>query len=330
MLKEEQIRPSVLFNKYLQLAKLDAENFKGERKESDCCLVCGSSRIDIVFSKNSFQYTECEACGSFMCNPRPNKEDIARLYANSESSRFWAEEFYPSVIESRRSLTIRPKVRELISMLTAHKIEPNSIIDVGSGHGVFAEELVQELDIERMICIEPSEVMSAELRKKGFEVIEKEVEEICGLQADLAICLEVFEHCINPCSFIKACSGCIPIGGHFFFTTLLGDGLDISVLRESSNAVFPPFHLNFATKQGLYILCEQNGLRVVELSTPGKLDVELLLKGIEERTTCRRTASQLSRLREIVDDTGLAALVQEKVVELNMSSHASVLCERID
>lgn len=330
MIREEDIRPSEIFREYFYLADRDAQGFRCERVRSNECLICGSVMLGTGFTKNGFDYVDCQDCGSFFCNPRPNKEEIFRFYSQSPSAIFWAEKCYPSVMEARRELTIKPKVLELCSLLADKEIMPSTVLDIGSGHGIFAEELRKSMTDVDFICVEPSEVLASDLRRKGFTVVQEAIENVEGVECDLGICLEVFEHSVSPREFIKACKERVRVGGHLFFTTLVGDGLDITVLREDSKAVIPPFHLNFASKDGLRKLCKASGLRVLDMQTPGKLDIDILFKSLSEKSGCQSTRDKIKRLRDILEESGLRTAMQEKVVELQMSSHVAVLCERID
>lgn len=55
------------------------------------------------------------------------------------------------------------------------------------------------------------------------------------------------------------------------FTTLSGMGVDIRTLWEEAKPVSPPMHLNFLNLQ-----LEKVGFEVVEVTTPGKLDIDIM------------------------------------------------------
>ena len=62
----------------------------------------------------------------------------------------------------------------------------------------------------------------------------------------------------------------------FIFTTLSGMGLDIRTLWENSKAVSPPMHLNFFNPKSINLLLEKVGFEVIEVNTPGKLDIDIM------------------------------------------------------
>ena len=65
-------------------------------------------------------------------------------------------------------------------------------------------------------------------------------------------------------------------GDLFIFTTLSGTGVDIRTLWNNSKSVSPPHHLNFLNPKSIPILLKRVGLSSLEISTPGKLDIDIM------------------------------------------------------
>ena len=55
----------------------------------------------------------------------------------------------------------------------------------------------------------------------------------------------------------------------------VGTGLDIRLLWENSKSVSPPHHLNFFNPKSIDFLLKKIGFTDTEVSTPGKLDVDI-------------------------------------------------------
>jgi hypothetical protein len=103
-------------------------------------------------------------------------------------------------------------------------------------------------------------------------------------------------------------------------TGLGGDGFDIRVLRESANAVSVPHHLNFLSVQGFEMLFERAGFSEVAVETPGKLDVELVAKGMAGGVDVPDFLRVMFERR----DSQVHAAFQRFLQEAQMSSHTWV------
>ena len=93
-MKENDIRPQLLFERYIELGKNDIKKFfYGSKLKKIKCPACNSEGR-FVFYKFGFNYEECQNCKTLYLSPRPNKKAFDKYYSDSESSKFWANEFY--------------------------------------------------------------------------------------------------------------------------------------------------------------------------------------------------------------------------------------------
>lgn len=327
-MKEEEIRPQHIFDKYLELAAKDTVSYfsKCERELINCPACNNVGQFS--FSKNGFNYDECESCFTLFVNPRPVTEAFNQYYTEAPSVEYWASTFYKETEESRRELLWKPKAK-LIKGTIDHWIntdEAYTIVDIGGGYGIFAEE-IKALTNSSPIVIEPGPSLANICREKGFIVVEKFLESV--LSSDLPdtrkifVSFELFEHLHSPEEFLVNLSKIMSPDDLFIFTTLSGTGADISVLWENSKSVSPPHHLNFFNPKSIPILLKRLGLNTLDISTPGKLDVDIM-NNSKEFITDRFWRRFLDMATE-----NHKSIIQKTLEETCFSSHIMVTCSKI-
>lgn len=327
-MKESDIRPEHLLNRYLQLSALDASVcFDGITRENIPCVACGSRSAIHQFEKNGFAYASCNDCASLFQSPRPTLAAFEAFYQDSASARFWADEFFPAVAEARREKIFRPRVERLAQLCAKRGMDVGAIIDVGAGYGIFLDEWRRHSPATRAIAIEPSASLASECRKKGFEVVESIAEKAIGCLdvGDAVVCFEVLEHVYEPLEFVRVLARLTRRGGYLFVSTLGVDGFDIQVLWERSNSIFPPHHINFLSVAGFETLFRRAGLIDVEVITPGVLDVDIV------RNAANRDASVLDGQRflaGVMANPHTSEAFQRFLADNRMSSHTWIIARR--
>lgn len=327
-MKESDIRPEHLHLRYLELSAQDAEKcFSGVERKLIDCVACGKPNRRVAFEKNGFGYVCCEACGSLYQSPRPTIDAFEAFYRDSESSRYWAEEFFPAVAEARRDTIFRPRVERLAELCVGKGITIDRLIDVGAGFGIFLDEWRHRFPKTELVAIEPSRKLAQRCRDLGFMVVEEIVENAADKSgdADLVVCFEVFEHVYDPLTFIRTLLKVVRPGGYLFVSTLGVDGYDIQTLWENSNSVFPPHHINFLSIAGFETVFRRAGLSNVHISTPGRLDVDIVRNAFK-RAPAILDGNHFAKL--LVKDDARGAVFQKFLAENKLSSHTWVLGQR--
>ena len=279
-MKEYEIRPQELMQRYVELSAKDVENYfskKGWRNDLPC-VACASDDTAEEFSKHGFAYALCKECGTLYQTPRPSVDAFENFYRNSESSRYWSEEFFPAVAEARRKKIFKPRVDRLVSMCDEFGIEVSNLIDVGAGYGIFLDEWRKIKSDTELLAIEPSSNLAEECRRKKLKVVESIVENVAGYKnyADLVVCFEVLEHVNDPLEFVSVLKGMVRPGGYVFISTLCIDGFDLQMLWDKSSQISPPHHINFHSVLGFEKLFKRAGLCDLVITTPGQLDVDIV------------------------------------------------------
>lgn len=277
-MKEKEIRDRDTHKKYLELVKIDSQKIFSDKSNFIyiSCPACGLTNSKLEFEKDGFSYSLCPNCESLFNNPRPSYSDLQKLYKNSESTKYWIDHFFTPFIEARREKIFKPRAEYITTKFP--ELNAGKIGDIGAGFGLFFEELKKIWTCSNLVAIEPSDDMSAICLNKGFNVIKKMLEDVDPQRDsfDLLTSFELIEHLHDPSIFFKNVYSLLNKNGYFYFTTLNGLGFDIQTLWNNSKSIAPPHHLNFFNPYSIKILLERLNFEVVEISTPGKLDWEIV------------------------------------------------------
>ena len=87
---------------------------------------------------------------------------------------------------------------------------------------------------------------------------------------------ELFDHLLDVKKVLTRIHELLEPGGYLFLTCLNSLGFDIQVLWKHSLMVCPPLHLNLFNTKSIEILLNACGFEITELTTPGKLDWEIM------------------------------------------------------
>jgi 2-polyprenyl-3-methyl-5-hydroxy-6-metoxy-1,4-benzoquinol methylase len=332
-MKEFEIRPRALFDEYLSVARGDIAIYFSDMAgfEEVPCPACDATAAEEAFVKHDFRYCTCRACGSLYASPRPTAAMIARYYRESASSKFWAERFFPETAEARRVQIFRPRAEMISQIIKQFGIPaPRVLADVGAGYGIFLEEMQRRGGLlDEIVAIEPSRALAQICRERGFRVIKNPIEEVTPneLRAAVITSFEVLEHVYAPADFLTSIHNLLLPGGLAVFTTLTISGWDLQVLWNQSKSISPPHHLNLLSIEGLEELVQRVGFGVVEIATPGELDVDIVRNMVAENPglALPRFDSYLLRKR----DGGTWQAFQEFLQEHRLSSHVRVVARKV-
>ena len=327
-MKESDIRPQDKLKEYLRLASKDANNLFLKAKFNQIkCVACNDDRNDFQFTKNKFEYCLCQNCGTLYQNPRPELLYFEEFYKNSESSSYWENVFFPSVMESRVEKVFKPRVRSVEKLLKKKNIEITSVTEVGAGFGIFLEHFQKIYPKIRFLAIEPSPMMALECKSRGVDVHEDIAENLPDNfpKSDLVVSFEVLEHAWSPRDFLKSLIKITRPGGHILISTLCIDGFDLQILWENSSQISPPHHLNFISLKGFEDLFIDVGLEGIEISTPGRLDVDIVSNALLKNNDLLENNRYIDKL---LQDKNLSKSFQKFIMKNNLSSHAWIIARK--
>ena len=294
------------------------------------CPACGEGKYTTKFEKNGIHYVECKSCETFYVNPRPPSDVLDWFYNNSSNYAYWNNVIFPTTEETRRKNIFVPRVDHLIGLCSKYEVEKKSLLEVGSGFGTFCEELKTRNIFERIVAVEPNADLAKTCRGKGIEVIEKPIENIQLGREDLfdvVANFEVIEHLFSPAKFVDSAVSLLKPGGLLMLTCPNGKGFDVETLGTVSNTVDHE-HLNYFNQKSIGILLESKGLEVLESSTPGVLDAELVRNKILSGEF--EISNQPFLKKVLIDEWDrLGGSFQDFLVEQGLSSNMWIVAQKV-
>jgi len=215
------------------------------------CPACGSRKASLRFELEGAKYRTCEACGTWYVSPRPTPTVLEAWEKESAARKFWREKILPAAEEGRKERIHRPRagwVRRWLEMDQA-------------GGSV-------------SLCEMEDPGLIAALKEAGLQL---------ETGAKAVLWFDKMDRVENPQKKLKSLMGGLSAGGKIFATAWLCSGFDVSLLGPDHPAVNPLERLNLYTPEGLRRLAQGVGSDLVEFSTPGGLDLEVVKKAFAKK-----------------------------------------------
>lgn len=333
ILKEDEIRPKLLIDNQKVCIEADIQwllDYKDQYIHVTCP-ACGQDDSRQAFIKRGQDYVICNNCATMYINPRPPRDILEKFYTTSKNYNYWNKYIFPASEAARREKIFKPRVDRVLSICNEFDIPKNLLLEVGAGFGTFCEEMQKLGVFKRVIGVEPTRDLAETCRQRGLEVIEDFVENVrldSGELADVLVSFEVIEHLLSPKDFVEKCHEMLAERGIFIVTCPNVHGFDMLVLQEQSNTIDHE-HLNYFHPESLSHLVENCGFKVLEVQTPGQLDVELVRKKALEKEI--DLSNQLFLKYVLLDKwEQIGSSFQQYLQENKLSSHMWVVAQKVN
>lgn len=330
-LSENEIRPADLMREKEWAVESDKEYLRERRSRfvNVDCPACGSTRSSHWGDKEGFTYRKCDGCGTLYMNPRPSVGLLEEFYRQSRNYEIWNTSIFPATEGVRKERIFVPRARRTIDLCRTYGIDGGTLLEIGAAFGTFCEAARDEGFFDRIVAVEPTPGLAATCRSKGFETLEEPVEKL-GFPhgvADVVAAYEVIEHLWSPREFITRCAEFLRPGGLLICSCPSGDGFGTLLIREKAKTVDHE-HLNYLNPGSVAVLLERCGLLPLEITTPGLLDVDMLVNQLAEDDSIRVSCPVLSRLLGS-GDADILSRLQGIIAEAKLSSHLWFVARKV-
>ncbi len=329
-LTEDDIRPRDLMEAKNELLEADKEYLRRRKSEFVMvpCPACGIEDCDAWGAKDGFRYVRCVSCATVYMRPRASIGLMEEFYRQSKNYSFWNEHIYPATEKTRRESIIKPRVARLIQYCRQFGLSGGRLLEVGAAFGTFCQCVEETGIFSEVIALEPTPELAMSCRKRGLHVIESSIEKL-SLPADsvnVVAAFEVIEHLFAPGQFIGDCMRYLAPGGLLILTCPNIDSIHTRLFGDRATGIDHE-HVNYFTPESLSLLIEKSGLHVLDVATPGEMDVDLLRNSLAQGLKCDGEALLKVLLERSDDQT--TALLQEIIKRTRLSSHMWMVAQKL-
>lgn len=233
------------------------------------CPVCGSTKYKVIHSYNgvsalfkNMQLLECEECHMVFAGPAPSEEDLEKYNAGyfenahgGRSTNNISIAFFYAIARLRFAF--------LKKFIAKHAIAITRVLEIGPGHGYFAENWLQHYPQNKYLAIESDASCFDSLKDAGVQII-NDVNRID--EVDAVVMSHVLEHITPPKPFIKTFTNPLRKNGVLFIEVPCQDWKHKKIVEP---------HLLFFEKRTMTKLLEDCGFENIEVAYYGKKISEL-------------------------------------------------------
>jgi SAM-dependent methyltransferase len=324
-LYEEEVRPTAAYSRLRQLAIESARMvLKDENTFIDVpCPSCASADNDEAFSLCGYRYRECNICGTLYISPRPAPESMEWYLLQSPLAKFRiSNAFRQERHEFIHDLAVK-RADWIVSLCHASKLTASlPVIDIHERYPELVTCLARK--ISGSICtVMP--LTTIDDTNDAVSVINS-LKEMHKVKAQVIIAFDVFEHVCSPSDLVEDINDVLAPGGLFALTTRSGSGFDIQAIWGDTDTIFPLEHVNLISVAGMRILLERQGFDFMELSTPGQLDVQVVMRKLDDN----KKISGSRILRRLILESGESGRedLQQLLQKHLLSSHMRVVTRK--
>lgn len=210
-----------------------------------------------------FSYGRCPRDGSLFLMDLPDREAWAHLLSQGVRLRHSPEGFHRHLAQSRMDHVYAPKLEWIEETLRLQSIVSPRILEATTLPSDFTQ-LLKESGSFSEVLTEDETVLAGGASGGDPDPV------------DAVALLESFDHSVDPVGLLHTIRKRLRPGGLLFSTALVASGFDIRVLGLRNRYLIPPDRANCFSLAGMMRLMEKNGFTLLEVSTAGVLDVEIV------------------------------------------------------
>ncbi len=333
-ISEFEIKPKAELAQWKQSVQDEIQSrwAKQDQWEKVSCPVCSSKQFTPAFIKSGFAYAECNDCKTLYAQSRPSAAELNWWYTASASTDFWKKTLLPLSAASRDAKIIEPRANWILDGLSEYLSHTQIAHIKYTDISFFGKALVEKIaDYAKQMQILAAGLTEINVNYTPQNISSKplaSIDDFSSLpESNVVVAIDVLERIPSITAFLKKMESVVSAGGLLFATCPVSSGFEIQSLWEQSPSVIPPDKLNLPSVKGLIDLFSASGKwKILELSTPGMFDVEVV-KQTMRSSTDKVWPRSLHALLDNIDHQGMG-MFTEYLQSQRLSSFARIVLRR--
>ena len=218
--------------------------------------------LEPVGTIEGFSYGRCPDGGGLFLMTVTDPQAWTGLLADVSRYRHSPDAFHADLAHSRSDHVYAPKLEWIRDTLRFQEFHRPTLLEVTTPPSDFTP------------LLEASGLCAAILTREEMGLVRDAMSPAEPVQ--VAVLLESLDRVDDPVALLHAVHQRLVPGGLLFVTALVASGFDMAVLGLRNLYLYPPDRTNCFTLQGLQSVLERAGFGLLEVSTPGVLDLEIV------------------------------------------------------
>jgi len=220
--------------------------------------------LTIVGDVDGLKYGRCPDTGSLFLVELSEPRQWANLLKEISRYRQSPNAFHAGLAQVRSDHVYAPKLEWIQNTLRLQERSRPRLLEVTTPPSEFTAHLASSELFAEVVTTDEMALAATTGRVDADEY------------AQVAVMLESLDRVHDPAALLQAVRRRLSAGGLLFVTALVASGFDMAVLGLRNLYLYPPDRTNCFTLSGLSRLLEEAGFSLLEVSTPGVLDVEIV------------------------------------------------------
>lgn len=216
-------------------------------------------------------YYQCRDCESWYVAFRPMQAELGNFYKDSKACQFWRQEM-ASLPDERLYYIYGPRVAWMIEWADEYLPSNPSWVDIHTKYAFLIKHMQAQNVFGKIVMLDPQLYENIKALPENIDTISANTR----AQVDMVTCFEGLERAADPKAVVHMAHTQLKSGGLFFLTTASCSGFEYQVLKAHAPNLNPINRMNLLSLEAIVTLLEQANFEVLELSTPGRLDVDIV------------------------------------------------------